>query len=847
MSVRSRLRSAEGCQQRAVSPSREASQETVSPASEPQSPKEIDIYGSMMLRSPRMAAAATNALHAGVLSLKAVRHFLWAIKIFFFIRNDIPLLDVISRVYFCYHYLPIIALVACFFLNATLQCVYNLIIPAHDVALEGSVSRVLAHLAFYIPPYFYLVICILFVGYKVSMTVADTMVDCFHSHGPRQYELLKGRVEHATSSRWTTVVSFWLVAFYVMLSFANRMMQHRMRTKMEVFTAVWSIIAFQTVFVIGSLLCRCGMPDNKPLTHARFFQYFWPWVVPKVRDLSLVCIMVVGLVWVILYDIMVAISDVTEMSVYLVLPHVFLNAVASLALTAGDFLECAIWVYSNPRYIPDVGFLMAVYFYWGLWTIMCLRTRDVVIMTTFAIAANFVRAVVVLKLDGVQTPLLKSNDRFGSVKGLLKRMIPLVFFHSLWKFGKDGWEGPDTHAFRPASALSKGQHKGRALVRLGLRGLGFFGAALIVGFGSLVIVQALAPVVESSDLTITPDGSGGEIFSMHHMVTRLEIVGGKAPAVNDDPVYNLYPALCTQKWDGLPTMDYAWFANGAYLSEENFKKAIDFYNRYTVSDEHPMDWELAWSATQKTSAVFYEVYSKSRNRSVITIRGTDPFRPTDYLQNLNMYLEVGVFHILSTFLPGFGLFPLRLVTDAIHLAAQAEHLAEFDFSRPVQRGRHYWLDILTHTEKISKERDVTLTGHSLGGALAIIAGSKLRHVAIAFHGPGVLLSHRKFGIPSPDRVHRYAVNVIPENDVVPSVDRMGGEVHNVLCATKRHDVCHIMESTVAELWTACHSVRRRLNWKSLVLEDVIGTTVVRLAGGNATAKGGPTGVKRDSH
>lgn len=69
----------------------------------------------------------------------------------------------------------------------------------------------------------------------------------------------------------------------------------------------------------------------------------------------------------------------------------------------------------------------------------------------------------------------------------------------------------------------------------------------------------------------------------------------------------------------------------------------------------------------------------------------------------------------------------------------------------------------TQPEGIGK-RNVILTGHSLGGSVANIVGSKYWLKSVSFSPPGIYWGHRKFGIKSIDRIDAEVYSIVPERD-----------------------------------------------------------------------------------
>ncbi|KAJ9439632.1 hypothetical protein DIPPA_09184 [Diplonema papillatum] len=278
---------------------------------------------------------------------------------------------------------------------------------------------------------------------------------------------------------------------------------------------------------------------------------------------------------------------------------------------------------------------------------------------------------------------------------------------------------------------------------------------------------------------------------------------------------DLYPTLCTRTWLGVDVFTYAFFSAMAYLPPDGFAKAVDYFNQISAAPgKPPMDWTVRSEIGTEgviNSAKVYDVFSKSRNMSIVAIRGTNPLSPIDMLQDVSMYIEVMVYNVISSFVPLMGLFPHTLVTDAIFVSSMAEKIDVFRLGRGRENLRHYWEHVLEYAEaRRASGVQVALTGHSLGGAIGMIVGARLGTLAVGFHSPGIVLSHKKFGITNMADAYRFVANVIPEQDLIPLIDKSGGEVHHILCASKRSDTCHFMESTIAELWNGCPTIRNHV-------------------------------------
>lgn len=110
---------------------------------------------------------------------------------------------------------------------------------------------------------------------------------------------------------------------------------------------------------------------------------------------------------------------------------------------------------------------------------------------------------------------------------------------------------------------------------------------------------------------------------------------------------------------------------------------------------------------------------------------------------------------------------------------------------------------------VKVREQVIMTGHSLGGGIAHIVGIRLKLRSVAFGAPGIVLSHKKFGISDLKSVHSRTFTVASSNDIVPLIGWQGGEVHHVECVAKTSELCHVMEFMIGAIWHNCRTVRDR--------------------------------------
>lgn len=102
--------------------------------------------------------------------------------------------------------------------------------------------------------------------------------------------------------------------------------------------------------------------------------------------------------------------------------------------------------------------------------------------------------------------------------------------------------------------------------------------------------------------------------------------------------------------------------------------------------------------------------------------------------------------------------------------------------------------------------DLQITGHSLGGGLAMISGAQSGIPAVALSGPNAVLSGKSFDPPvTRDELNRYTLNIVPERDLVAKFDDLARNFQNIRCRSDPQDfvACHDFFRSFCEIIYTC--------------------------------------------
>lgn len=126
----------------------------------------------------------------------------------------------------------------------------------------------------------------------------------------------------------------------------------------------------------------------------------------------------------------------------------------------------------------------------------------------------------------------------------------------------------------------------------------------------------------------------------------------------------------------------------------------------------------------------------------------------------------------------------------------------------------YYKGVTNFVNELKKNPDyagMALTGHSLGGGIAIISAAQTGVGAVAVSGPNAMLSRLSFD-PQLEvgALNNNTFNIVPKRDLVPMFDDKAQNYQNIDCRSGGRNPlsCHSVVRTICELQYTCGTSNR---------------------------------------
>lgn len=242
----------------------------------------------------------------------------------------------------------------------------------------------------------------------------------------------------------------------------------------------------------------------------------------------------------------------------------------------------------------------------------------------------------------------------------------------------------------------------------------------------------------------------------------------------------------------------------AYFKIDNIQPLLDtWFGEGAAFLDNDMIPSFRETHPELPTAASFQLVTFSDGSAVVCVRGTKTY--FDFLVDARLYYSAALFQLVQSAMP-FGFAFDALVDFCVNRLSDLE-------AESVKKSAYYveTTAFVNFLRKSGKYTKVTITGHSLGGGLALITGAQTQTKAIAVSGPSAVMG-RSAITPSIslDDIKKYTYGVIPSRDLVPKV---GGEHMNSASIKCRADIndpfaCHFAYRSLCEIMYTCGNIER---------------------------------------
>lgn len=281
--------------------------------------------------------------------------------------------------------------------------------------------------------------------------------------------------------------------------------------------------------------------------------------------------------------------------------------------------------------------------------------------------------------------------------------------------------------------------------------------------------------------------------------------------------------------------DFTFLAGVAYESPDITSGSLENWFNHNGTDtgktiDHEnllQQWRSQYEQENGKSAVTYKFlgFPKS-NVGVVTIRGTS--NGWDALSDAQLWSAASLAQWIRALMPLGEVFtPVLTYLVEVVSAIESQHLDKVAFYKQTSAFVNYVKNLNEGDEGYYE--NIIVTGHSLGGGLAMISGAQQKVPSIALSGPNAMISRRTFDPPiTPIDLERYTFNIVPDRDVVPRLDDLSQNYQRINCRSGLNDPlsCHFGIRSMCEVLMTCGSRGRPIPCHCLDLEDIYSTSLV---------------------
>lgn len=253
--------------------------------------------------------------------------------------------------------------------------------------------------------------------------------------------------------------------------------------------------------------------------------------------------------------------------------------------------------------------------------------------------------------------------------------------------------------------------------------------------------------------------------------------------------------------------DYVFLANIAYFKYETLQPLLDTWfgeNEALYNEGAQLEFREIHPEFSQSLASYELVTFPSDSSAAVIVRGTKT--PFDFFADAKLWYSSALFQVFRGAIP-FG----DAFTPLIRFSVGALSLLE---TANIKKVAYYpeTTKFIEYLKDSGKYNDIVITGHSLGGGVAIISGAQTHTKAVGLSAPNTVLG-RDTVTPkiTLDDLEKYTFNIVPERDIFPRIGDNLMNAENIKCRARAKDSiidCHHVHRSLCEILYSCGTAAR---------------------------------------
>jgi len=235
-------------------------------------------------------------------------------------------------------------------------------------------------------------------------------------------------------------------------------------------------------------------------------------------------------------------------------------------------------------------------------------------------------------------------------------------------------------------------------------------------------------------------------------------------------------------------VDYAFIGSITYAGDNAAQLFLDGYfgENKVINNPHIVQEFKEKSENVGSPAIYkYLTVEDRANFGLVSVRGT--VNAWDMLADAQLWGTAALFQVLRAFLPVGDVFtPILHQIIQFVTTLETQNIGKVSYYKEISA-------FIKYLEDTEGKTDIRVTGHSLGGGLALISGAQTKHPAIGLSAPNAMLSRRTFSPPvTVGELNNFTFNIVPNRDLVPRIDDVADLFQRIECRTDANNFlgCH---------------------------------------------------------